>query len=204
MQDKKKNIVNAVRVFHFVQRGQKLRQMTCCSAAALPQRQQRQNRHFYIFINLTAVISGTITDCHIYIYIYIFCNTVTMCVYGYFRDTDSCSHSNAQNHVLRSHFSTMDSSLSLSLCFIPSLFLSLSHPHTTVQPCEPSDRSRVENVFMKSAEAFPSCKERYLMATVVFPVPHSSLDSSRVAWRLDRQACKLEGCQFESGRRGNE
>lgn len=49
------------------------------------------------------------TDCHFFVI-----RLLSVCVYGYFRDTDSCSHSNAPGHVLCSHFSTTDSSFSWS------------------------------------------------------------------------------------------
>lgn len=105
-----------------------------------------QNRHFYIFINLTAVFSGSATDCRFFV-----CNKATMCVYGYFRD--SCSHSNVPGHVLCSHFSATISSLfySIFLSFIRTQFVQRGVKHC-------------------SSDALLNYKGRYSIATVLFPV----------------------------------
>lgn len=87
--------------------------------------------------------------------------TVFVCVHGYFKETDSCSHSNTPGRVLHSHFSTMDSSLFLPLTL--SIYLSVSLPlFLSWYPnmCEPNDHQvvsssdRVKHVSDKPVETF--------------------------------------------------
>lgn len=127
-----------------------------------------------------------------------------MCVHGYFRETDSCSHSNTPGRMLHSHFSTTDSSLSFSLRF--TLPLSLIPAHLTILD-DHEVVCQVENVLRMPIEAFKAARGDFSFFLSLWRQQfvflflswqrHSSLE-------VREGGLLLEGRQCERGGRENE
>lgn len=80
--------------------------------------------------------------------------------------------------------------LALSLCFIRPLSLIHTQHLTTLYDREvhrPDQEGK--NVLMMSVEAFSSYKGRFFEGNSCVLAPHSSVGSSTVAWRSEREAC---------------
>lgn len=149
----------------------KHQQITCCSATVLcwglwfflsgSLVQWWQNRHFSIFINLTAVLSGTTTDCR-FLYFFIFAIRL-LCVCVVILGIQTAV-------AIVTHPATC-----CALISVPRTDLSLAHPHSVVQRWKvqydheifrPVERGKIFSLCL--GWSLFDHKEGFYMATVVF------------------------------------